>query len=235
MRKLTDNDLKNIAGSTVQGHYVEDVRITRGQFSDSDHYGVILGQSEKGCYVTWAFHLDEDDKVSVYWGHYFICDRDAAIRDFNTRDEDGHPELSSSYWDCQCEEKYIHPNSSDKCPECGAERYESPDSQQDEVDSGTHFFSGSPETLDVEKIIDEIKNHGARHYAEIIRLAREQEIYSKLGYSTLTHANEIKSYGDKYAAIVQLMESLSNRLELGPNLADMRDRGAKIRAEDLII
>ena len=68
----------------------------------------------------------------------------------------------------------------------------------------------------------------------MIRLSREQEIYSKLGYSTLTHANEIKSYGDRYSAIVQLMESLSSRQELGPNLADMRGRGAKIEAEERV-
>ena len=86
------------------------------------------------------------------------------------------------------------------------------------------------ETLNVENIIDEIKNHGAKHYAEIIRLTREQEEYSKLGHSTLWHSNEIKSYCDKFAAITQLMESLSSRQALGPNLADMRGRGAKIES-----
>ena len=72
---------------------------------------------------------------------------EAAIRDFNTHDMVGSPELSSDYWDCQCDEKYIHPNSSDKCSRCGAERDEMPDSHQNEVGEGTHFYSKSLDLL----------------------------------------------------------------------------------------
>lgn len=86
MRKLTDNDLAEIVGSTIQGYQIEDARIKRGNFIDSDHYGIVLGKSEQENYVTWQFHLLEDETVSVYWGHYFMENREAAVRDFNTRD-----------------------------------------------------------------------------------------------------------------------------------------------------
>jgi hypothetical protein len=86
MRKLTDCDLRNIAGSTIQGYHVEGVRVKRGNFSDSDHYGIILAKSPEGHYVTWQFHLDEDDKLTVYWGHYFMENRDTALHDFNVRE-----------------------------------------------------------------------------------------------------------------------------------------------------
>ena len=88
MRKITEQDLSFIAGITFEGYYVESIRIKRGEFIDSNHYGIILGRNIKGHYVTWQFHLDENDDPSVYWGHYFMEDRDAAVCDFNTRDLD---------------------------------------------------------------------------------------------------------------------------------------------------
>ena len=103
MRKLTDNDLSNIAGAVISGYHVEGVRIKRGTFIDSDHYGVILGKNFRGHYVTWEFHLDEGDKISAYWGHYFE-DRESAIMDFHTRDVDSFSELSLLYCDRQYDE-----------------------------------------------------------------------------------------------------------------------------------
>jgi len=91
MRKLTDHDLTNLAGATLEGYHVEGIRIKRGSFTDSDHYGIVLGRSANGNYVTWQFHLDEDEQPSVYWGHYFSQDRDAALRVFNNRDLDAKP------------------------------------------------------------------------------------------------------------------------------------------------
>ena len=91
MRKLTDGDMTNIAGATVQGYYVEGVRIKRGTFSDSDHYGIILGRDDKGNYVTWQFHLDDDEQPYVYWGHYYLENKEAALRDFDIRDLDTKP------------------------------------------------------------------------------------------------------------------------------------------------
>lgn len=84
MRKLTEEDLSKIVGSMVKGYRVEAARIKQGPFIDSDHYGFILGQNSKGQYVTWEFHLTEDESVSVYWGHY-IMDREEALRDFDAR------------------------------------------------------------------------------------------------------------------------------------------------------
>ncbi len=88
MRKLTDNDLINIAGSTVEGYLVEAVRVKRGPYSDSDHYGYILGRNANGHYVCWQFHLDENGKPNVYWGNYHIGNRESALRDYEVRDLD---------------------------------------------------------------------------------------------------------------------------------------------------
>ena len=87
MRKITDEDLAKIKGNTINGYHVEAVKIKRGPFIDSDHYGIILGKSSKEKYVTWEFHLMNDESVSVYWGHY-IMDREEALRDFRNRGAD---------------------------------------------------------------------------------------------------------------------------------------------------
>ena len=84
MRKLTEADLSRLIGSTIQGYCVEAARIKQGPYIDSDHYGFIFGKNRKGQYVTWEFHLKEDESVSVYWGHY-ITDREEALRDFDAR------------------------------------------------------------------------------------------------------------------------------------------------------
>ena len=88
MRRLTEGDLARIMRSTIEGYHIEAARVKKGPFTDSDHYGIILGRNLKGHYVTWQFHLLDDDSVSVYWGHYHMEDRDAAIHDYNTRDLD---------------------------------------------------------------------------------------------------------------------------------------------------
>jgi len=92
MRKLTKEDLGRIVGTMVEDYHVEDVRIKNGPFIDSDHYGFILGRNDNGGYVTWQFHLLEDETVSAYWGHYFMEDREAAVRDFYTRDVSSTPQ-----------------------------------------------------------------------------------------------------------------------------------------------
>lgn len=84
MRKLTEQDIASIIGSTLHGYHVEAAKIKNGPFIDSDHYGIILGQNSKGKYVTWEFHLMNDESISVYWGHY-IMDREEAFRDFYAR------------------------------------------------------------------------------------------------------------------------------------------------------
>ena len=91
MRKLTGRDLTNIAGTTIQGYHVEGVRIKRGTYTYSDHYGIILGRNDKGSYVTWQFHLDEDETINAYWGRYVGENKEVALRDFDTRDLDAKP------------------------------------------------------------------------------------------------------------------------------------------------
>jgi hypothetical protein len=40
---------------------------------------------------------------------------------------------NDNFWDCECEEDYIHPKSETSCNICGAEADESPDSISTEV------------------------------------------------------------------------------------------------------
>ena len=87
MRRLTEADLDQIIGSTIQGYRVEAAKVKRGPFIDSDHYGIILGKNLKAQYVTWQFHLLNDESVSVYWVHY-IVDREEALRDYRARGVD---------------------------------------------------------------------------------------------------------------------------------------------------
>lgn len=87
MRKLTDEDLAKIIGRSITGYCVEAAKIKQGPFTDSDHYGFLLGKNVRGEYVTWQFHLLDDDSVYTYWGH-FISDREEALRDFNARSMD---------------------------------------------------------------------------------------------------------------------------------------------------
>lgn len=84
MRRLTEEDLPKIIGNTIEGYRIEAARIQKGPYIDSDHYGFLLGRNTTGEYVTWQFHLKNDESVSAYWGH-FISDREEALRDFDAR------------------------------------------------------------------------------------------------------------------------------------------------------
>ena len=88
MRRLTDGDLADIRGQTIQGYRVVAAKIRQGAFVDSDHCGVMLGKNTREEYVTWEFYLKDDQSVSVYRGHY-IADREEAIRDYNARGVEG--------------------------------------------------------------------------------------------------------------------------------------------------
>lgn len=48
---------------------------------------------------------------------------------------------SDCFWDCECDERYIHLKSEPMCPVCGAKADESPDSRFDEIAEGTHFYN----------------------------------------------------------------------------------------------
>jgi len=41
--------------------------------------------------------------------------------------------LSKNFWDCECDENFIHPKNQNTCPECGAVQEDQPDSRVDEV------------------------------------------------------------------------------------------------------
>lgn len=56
-------------------------------------------------------------------------------------------ETTPEFWDCDCDEHYIHAASEHMCPTCGAHRDEDhPDSMLDEVKAGTHFYIGKTDT-----------------------------------------------------------------------------------------
>ena len=62
-------------------------KVQREPCADSDNYGIILGRNAQNQYVTWEFHLREDDSVFVYWAHY-IMEQEKALRDFCARGSD---------------------------------------------------------------------------------------------------------------------------------------------------
>jgi len=85
MRKLTNEDIAGVIGTKNANCTIEKARVKGGEFIDSDHYGIVLAQSESGNFITWQFHL-VDGKPEYYWGHYFMVNGAAAVKDFKTRD-----------------------------------------------------------------------------------------------------------------------------------------------------
>ena len=84
MRRLTQQDIDRIIGTVISGYRILMARIKQEGFTDSDHYGILLGRGESGgMYVTWQFHLD-DEHPDVYWGRYTENEIN-AIRDFIER------------------------------------------------------------------------------------------------------------------------------------------------------
>jgi len=65
---------------------------------------------------------------------------------------------TSLFWDCECEEHYIHPAYQDQCLVCGAYRDEQPDARVDEI---LDHSMGLPIDLlqVVEKLADNICPH----------------------------------------------------------------------------
>lgn len=45
----------------------------------------------------------------------------------------GNIETSPDFWDCECENNYIHPKEQPKCEICGAIREDQPDSRINEI------------------------------------------------------------------------------------------------------
>ena len=86
MRKLTDDDLTAIIGTDICGYRVEAARVKRGEFTDTDHYGIILAVSAEGYHVTWEFHILDDNTPKAYWGRYHMEDMKTALKDYETRD-----------------------------------------------------------------------------------------------------------------------------------------------------
>ena len=87
MRKLTEQDMAAVIGRAHCGYTIERARVKTGEFSDSDHYGIVLARSDSGKYVTWQFHLI-DEQPSYYWGRYHMENQEAAFKDFETRGTD---------------------------------------------------------------------------------------------------------------------------------------------------
>ncbi|MCM1062515.1 MAG: DpnD/PcfM family protein [Eubacterium sp.] len=86
MQKITKSDLEKIIGTLICGFCIEKVRRKN---DNSDSYGIALGKNDRGVYVTWQFHFD--DEISVYWGHY-TSKHEVALRDFYCRDVDEKPD-----------------------------------------------------------------------------------------------------------------------------------------------
>lgn len=86
MRKITKSDLEKIIGTSICGFCIEKARRKN---DNSDCYGIALAKNDRGVYVTWQFHFD--DEISVYWGHY-TENYEMALQDFYDRDVDSRPD-----------------------------------------------------------------------------------------------------------------------------------------------
>lgn len=57
-----------------------------------------------------------------------------SLNEYNERLENlGDIILNLDYWDCECENNFIHPISQQRCNVCGSEQEESPSSRENEV------------------------------------------------------------------------------------------------------
>lgn len=57
--------------------------------------------------------------------------------------------LDNRFWDCECEENYIHPKSEEECKVCGAYSEGQPDSRMNEVIDA--IFDGHIHITDIKK------------------------------------------------------------------------------------
>jgi hypothetical protein len=83
MQRLNEQDLTALVGLVHHGYTIRKARHKGGNFSDSDCYGIVLGEGAHG-WVTWQFHI-EDGEISLYWGHYFYKEN-AVLADYAARD-----------------------------------------------------------------------------------------------------------------------------------------------------
>jgi len=90
MRKITQEDLTRIIGTSCAGYTIEQARVKAGSYSDSDHYGIAYGVREDVIdsptpYATWEFNFRDGDVPDFYWGRYHE-DKNSALRDYEVRD-----------------------------------------------------------------------------------------------------------------------------------------------------
>jgi hypothetical protein len=64
---------------------------------------------------------------------------------------DPHPDLIAGtfyttplFWDCNCEEEYIHPATDEACPACNTRREDAPDARVEEIFRYTYAFHLPP-------------------------------------------------------------------------------------------
>ncbi len=56
--------------------------------------------------------------------------------------------ITPLFWDCECEEGYIHPASQEACPACNTRREDGPDARLDEVFRNAYTFGLPPALVD---------------------------------------------------------------------------------------
>ncbi len=65
-------------------------------------------------------------------------------QDQDKQGKDTSFETDTEYWDCECEQYYIHSKSKSVCQvpcfKCGAHADAQPDSRSSEIDSKLHFY-----------------------------------------------------------------------------------------------
>jgi hypothetical protein len=80
MKLLNEQDLADILGTNHEGYIVKMARAVRNEA----YYGIVFAERDSGEYVTWQFHIDNENGVMFYWGHYAV-NEEKALKDFEVR------------------------------------------------------------------------------------------------------------------------------------------------------
>lgn len=55
------------------------------------------------------------------------------MEEIENSENSGVVKTTEKYWDCECEDNFVHPKTQKTCPICGTNSDEQPDSRVDEV------------------------------------------------------------------------------------------------------
>jgi len=138
-RRISDNQdaKKRLAGMMVtEGWPINDEMFLNAVFARAFENLGITPDDMKLNFELWSRFIEMLDITDILAE---VNEERARVDLKNEEDARLHgtkqPELDARYWDCECEENYIHPRTQAKCEVCGALAEDQPDSHADEVEA----------------------------------------------------------------------------------------------------